>query len=104
VESAGAAVEVLAGADDVGVAGVLVDPDVVGASEPAVVSRLGQLDRCLASLDRAELGEVEDLHAVLACLGDDECVVVIHLDVAPDHVLCARGRQVAEVDRATLGS
>ena len=68
----------------------------MAVAEAAVVGVRSERDRRVGHV--AQLGQVKHLHAVPGGLGDDEGVVGIDLDVAPqggDRV----GRQVAEVDR-----
>src|SRR5690606_7928297 len=55
------------------------------------VVRRGRRKRGGRTRDAAELGEVEDLNAVgPRVVGDDEGVIGVYLDVAPDAVVCAR--------------
>ena len=62
---------------------LLVDDDVVGAVDAVVAGGLGEGHRRARGVP--ELGEVEDLHAVRSgAVGDDEGVVAVHLDVAPE--------------------
>ena len=63
--------------------GLLVDDDVVGAVDAVVAGGLGEGHRRARGVP--QLGEVEDLHAVRSgAVGDDEGVVAVHLDVAPE--------------------
>ena len=92
---------VAAGAHGVGVARVGVDVDVVrrtvlGVVRVHVVGGVGPVPV-------AQAGQVEDLHAVVAVLGDHEGVVLVHLDVTPGAATAGRcGRQDAQ-DVGPLG-
>jgi len=77
VQSAGEGV----GAHPVGPTDFGVDDDVVCVAEPGV-DRVG-LEGHRGVGDAAELGQIDDLHAVAAGLGDDEGVVGVDLDVPP---------------------
>ena len=97
MEPASTGLTASARADDVGEAGLLVDNDIVSAGHVVVVECFSKRHRLRS--DVSELSEVENLHAVITgSVGDDICVVPIHLDIAPH----ARGRffrlrQIAEV-------
>ena len=69
------------------------------AGDPRIVCRFRERRR--RALGREELPEVEHLHAVLAgAVGDDERVVLVHLDAAPAAGVGARvHRQLADVAR-----
>src|SRR5690606_26268716 len=89
VQPASAAVGAAATSDGVGEAGLLIDDDVVGATDAVV--RRARRKRGGRTRDAAELGEVEDLNAVRPrVVGDDEGVIGVYLDVTPDAVVCAR--------------
>ena len=73
VQAAAAGVVASAASHRVGVAGPLVDHDVVGAEDPGVRGGGGE---GLGRPARApQLREVKDLHAIVRPVGHDECVV-----------------------------
>ena len=84
------------GPDGVGPAGLLVDGDVVAVAEAAIVRVGGEGDGGIG--DIAQLGQVKHLHAVGRRFGDDEGVVGVDLDVAPERRHCM-GRKITEIDR-----
>src|SRR5690606_35997424 len=82
VEPAAAGLAAGAGADGVGVAGLVVDHDVVGAVDARVVRVRLERDGRLAHA--AQAAQVEVLHAVgPGAVSHDEGVVLVDLDVAP---------------------
>ena len=89
-----------AAADGVCVPGVLIDHDVVGAVNAIVTRVLGERHR-LRPIEATKVGQVEDLHPMLArVVRDDEHVVVVDLHVPPHgHVRSLRHRQATEVER-----
>jgi len=70
------------GSHRVGETGLLVDGDVVGVAKPDVARHRCDHHRPVSDLQH--LGQVHHLHAVVGRLADDEGVVVVHLDVAPE--------------------
>ena len=70
------------GAHRVGEPGLLVDGDVVRVAKSDVARHRSKHHGPLR--DFQHLGQVHHLHAVVGGLADDERVVVVHLDVAPE--------------------
>ena len=76
--------------------GGFVDHDVVGVAKPVVQRVCREIHGRVGHV--AKLGQVEHLHAVASRLRNDEGVVVVHLDVAPQRRHRCRV-QVAQVHR-----
>ena len=73
-----------------------VDHDVVGVAEPAVEGVRFNGDGRIGNA--AQLGQVNDLHAVAPRFGDDEGVIPVDLDIAPQGARRRRG-QVGHEER-----
>ena len=99
VQPATARFTTCAAPDRVRKSGGLVDDDVVGTVDLAVMRRFLEGHGRIA--DVTQLSEIEDLHAVLSgAVGDDEHVIAIHLHVTPGTCSgCFRLGQIAEVHR-----
>ena len=78
------------GPDDVDTLGTRVGRDVVRLTKVVEVSSVLEHAHVVGihSRQTSKLGQVEHLHAVTSCLGNDVRVIVYHLHVAP----CRRGR------------
>ena len=82
VEAAAACLSATAAAHRVGESGLDIDDDVVGAVYPVVVRGLLKDHGRITYV--TQLGQVEHLHTVVpSSVGDDEGMILVHLDVAP---------------------
>lgn len=73
------------GSDSIGKTCGFIDGNVVDGTDLAIMGCVGKCDRGADHI--AELGQIKDLDAVvLGGIGDDEGVVLVHFNVAPDGV------------------